>query len=196
MDKVRDAGTWLILGALIAVPIALAVTSPLLAWREPIYIAAGLAGVVGLCLILLQPLIIAGSLPGITRRVGRTLHPWLGGFLVLTVIVHIVGLWFTSPPDVLDALLFRSPTWFSVWGVIAMWSAIAAALLVAFRGKSPARRARVRRLHVVLTTLVAITTIAHAILIEGTMEFTSKLVLCTAVLVAMGVSVFTLRSWR
>ena len=50
---------------------------------------------------------------------------------MLTVIVHVAGLWLTSPPDVIDVLLFRSPTPFSAWGAIAMWAVFAAALWAA-----------------------------------------------------------------
>ena len=54
--------TLLIWGALLlaaAIPLVAAGQSPLLAWRSPVYIAAGFAGVMGLVLILLQPLLIA-----------------------------------------------------------------------------------------------------------------------------------------
>ena len=57
----------------------------------------------------------------------------------LRSLIHVGGLWITSPPDVIDALLFASPTPFSAWGVIAMWAIFVAALLAAFR-----RRLRLR----------------------------------------------------
>ena len=59
--------------------------------------------------------------------------------LVVAVVIHVAALWITSPPDVVDALLFASPTPFSAWGVIAMWAVFAAALLAALR-----RRLRLR----------------------------------------------------
>ena len=135
MDKkwARVILLWAALVAAIAVPIAAAVTSPLLAWRHPVYIAAGFAGVVALALLLLQPMLIGGYLPGLLAHRGRRAHRWIGGALVVAVVIHVGGLWITSAPDVIDALLFASPTPFSAWGVIAMWAVFAAALSAAFR---------------------------------------------------------------
>ncbi len=118
---------WLIWGAVataIAVPIVAATLSPLLAWREPVYIGACLAGVAGLGLMLLQPLLIGGLLPGFSPYQAQRVHRWTGALLVAAVIIHVAGLWITSPPDVIDALLFRSPTPFAAWGVIAMWATL------------------------------------------------------------------------
>ncbi|MCJ9736642.1 ferric reductase, partial [Bradyrhizobium sp. PRIMUS42] len=47
----------------IGVPVALAATSEQLAWRGPVYIIAGFAGIVALGLVLVQPLLIGGYLP-------------------------------------------------------------------------------------------------------------------------------------
>ena len=116
-----------------AVPIGAAAASPLLAWRAPIYIAAGFAGIVGLALLLIQPLLIGGYLPGPSPSRARRLHPWFGGLLVAAVVLHVGALWITSPQDVIDVLLFQSPTPFSVWGVIAMLAIFVTALLAALR---------------------------------------------------------------
>ena len=124
---------WLALATAILVPLVFAASSPLLAWRQPIYIVAGFAGAVAMSLLLIQPLLIAGDLPGASAQKGRRVHRWIGGALVAVVIVHVVGLWFTSPPDVIDALLFVSPTPFSAWGVIAMWALFGAAALAVWR---------------------------------------------------------------
>ena len=48
--------------------------------------------------------------------------------LVIAVVLHVAGLWVTSPPDVIDALLFVAPTPFSNWGIIAMWALFATGL--------------------------------------------------------------------
>ncbi|MEM9970867.1 MAG: ferric reductase-like transmembrane domain-containing protein, partial [Pseudomonadota bacterium] len=119
----------------VLVPLAIAATSPLLQWRSGIYIAAGFAGVLGLALIFLQPLLAGGYLPGLQRGVARRFHKWTGIGLVLAVVIHVVGLWVTSPPDVIDALLFRSPTPFSAWGVVAMWAVFLSVTLVALKGR-------------------------------------------------------------
>jgi hypothetical protein len=129
----RVALIWAVLAAAIGVPIALSLTSDLLEWRGPVYIVAGLAGMLALGFLLVQPLLIAGYLPGLSAFRGRRVHHWIGGALVVAVLVHVGGLWFTSPPDMIDALLFASPTPFSPFGVVAMWAIFAVAVLATIR---------------------------------------------------------------
>src|SRR3954453_12316143 len=94
---------WLALALAICVPIVLAATSPQLAWRGPVYILAGFAGIVALGLMLVQPLLISGYLPGLSAFRGRRVHQWIGGALVAAIVIHVAGLWITSPPDMIDA---------------------------------------------------------------------------------------------
>src|ERR1700752_4895657 len=89
---------WAALAAAICVPIAAATASPLLAWRDAVYILAGFAGIVALGLVLVQPLLIGGYLPGLQAYRGRRVHYWIGGTLVVAVVIHVAGLWITSPP--------------------------------------------------------------------------------------------------
>ena len=186
---------WAALAAAVAVPIAVAAASPLLAWRDPVYVAAGFAGVIAMTLLLLQPLLAGGYLPGLPRPRGRRVHRWIGGALLAAVVLHVAGLWLTSPPDVIDALLFRSPTPFSVWGVIAMWAVFAAALLAAFRRRLRLATRRWRFAHTTLATVVVAGSVIHAMLIEGTMGTASKAMLCALALAATAWVVFDLRSW-
>jgi predicted ferric reductase len=164
------------------VPIALAAASPLLAWRGPVYILAGFAGIVALGLALVQPLLIAGYLPGLSAYRGRRVHHWIGGALVVAVVVHVGGLWITSPPDMIDALLFASPTPFSPFGVIAMWAIFAVALLAAFRRRLGLRTWRM--VHMSLAVIIVAGSVVHAMLVEGPMETVSKAALCALVLAA------------
>lgn len=184
MSRGRRILIWAALAAALAAPIALAAASPLLAWRDPIYIAAGFAGVIGMALLLLQPLLIGGYLPGLSPRRARRLHAWVGAGLAAAVAVHVAGLWATSPPDVIDVLLFRSPTPFSVWGVLAMWAVFAAALLAAFRRRLRLRPAVWRLCHIALAAAIVTGGVVHAMLIEGTMETLSKSALCALVALA------------
>lgn len=176
-------------------PIAAAATSPLLAWRDPVYIAAGLAGAIAMGLLLVQPLLAGGYLPRLSARGRVQVHRWVGGFLVVAVLVHVAGLWITSPPDVVDALLFVSPTPFSAWGVVAMWAMFAAALLAAFRRRLRLRPRTWRLGHTVLVTVTVVGSVVHALLIEGTMETLSKAALCLLVLAATAKAVTDLRAW-
>ena len=195
MPSPRAVLTWAALVIAIAVPIAAAAASPLLAWRDPIYIAAGFAGVVALGLLLLQPLLMGGDLPGLTGFRGRRAHRLVGTVLVVAVVLHVAGLWLTSPPDVIDALLFASPTPFSAWGVIAMWALFAAALLVALRKALPVPPRFWRIGHTSLAAVVVGGTVVHALLIEGTMETVSKAALCLLVAAATVRVIVDMRVW-
>src|SRR6188508_1090200 len=143
MRLARVTLIWAALAAAICVPIAAAVASPLLEWRGPVYIAAGFAGIIALGLMLVQPLLIGGYLPGLSAYRGRHVHHWIGGALVVAVVVHVGGLWITSPPDMIDALLFTSPTPFSPFGVIARWAIFAVALFALLRRRLGLRTWRI-----------------------------------------------------
>lgn len=175
---------WAAFAVAVGVPLAAAAMSPLLEWRGPVYIIAGFAGIVGLGLMLLQPLLIGGYLPGLSARLGRRAHHWIGGALVVAILIHVGGLWFTSPPDMIDALLFESPTPFSPFGVIAMWAIFAVALLAIFRRRLRPRTWRTA--HMLLAIVIVIGSVIHGLLIEGTMETISKAALCALVLAATG----------
>jgi predicted ferric reductase len=186
---------WGALAVAVIVPVAIAANSPLLAWRSPVYIAAGLAGVAAMMLVLFQPLLVGGYLPGLPRSRGRRLHRWVGAALVTAVALHVAGLWLTSPPDVIDALLFVSPTPFTAWGVIAMWAVFAAASLAALRRRLRLRP-RVWRLgHTALVMVVVLSSVVHALLIEGTMGTVSKVVLCALILAVTVKAPLDLRTW-
>ncbi|CTQ60470.1 ferric reductase-like transmembrane domain-containing protein [Roseibium album] len=195
MGRTRAILIWGVLAAVLLIPVAAAAASPLLQWRQPVYIAAGFAGIIAMALLLVQPLLAGGYLPGLARQRGRRLHRWVGGVLVLAVIVHVAGLWITSPPDVIDALLFRSPTPFSVWGVIAMWAVFAAALLAAIRRRLQLRPRTWRLAHTSLVLVIVAGSVIHALLIEGTMETVTKVALCGLVLAAFLKAFADLKVW-
>jgi predicted ferric reductase len=185
---------WAALAAAICVPIAAAAASPLLAWRDPVYILAGFAGIIALGLVLVQPLLVGGYLPGLSGYRGRRAHHWIGGALVVAVVVHVGGLWITSPPDMIDALTFTSPTPFSPFGVVAMWAIFSVALLAAFRRRLGPRTWRIA--HMSLAVVIVLGGVVHSVLIEGTMETMSKAALCTLVLAAAIKVMAERRVWR
>ena len=187
---------WAALAAAVFVPIAAAAVSPLLEWRDPVYILAGFAGIIALGLALVQPLLIAGYLPGLSAYRGRRVHHWTGGTLVVAVMVHVGGLWITSPPDMIDALLFASPTPFSPWGVVAMWAIFAVALLATLRRRLGLRPQTWRIAHMLLAVVIVVGSVVHGMLIEGAMETVSKAALCALVLAVTVKVMADLRVWR
>jgi hypothetical protein len=84
----------------------------------------------------------------------------------------------------IDALLFRSPTPFSPFGVIAMWAIFCVALLAAFRRRLGLAPRTWRMAHMVLAVVIVSGSVIHGLLIEGTMETMSKAALCALVVVA------------
>lgn len=191
----RNLSIWIGLAAALSLPVIAAAQSPLLAWRDPIYIAAGFAGIVALALLLLQPVLVAGYLPGVSTGATRRIHRWSGAALVLSIVIHVGALWITSPPDVVDALLFVSPTPFSDWGVIAMWAIFASALLGATRTRFRARLRTWRISHSALAGIIVIGSVVHTLLIDGTMETVTKYALCALVLAVTAKALFDFRAW-
>ena len=189
----RGTLLWGVLLAVTAFASGAAATSPLLEWRDPVYIAAGLFGVVAMAFLAIQPLLAAGRLRGLSLQRSRRIHRLMGAALVAAVILHVAGLWITSPPDMIDALTFTSPTPFSNWGVIAMWAVFVAALLALCRRRVGLRVFRIA--HTALVVLVVITSCIHALLIEGTMETVSKVILCVFVLLVTAKVVIERRVW-
>ena len=195
MNRRRAILIWVALALVVAVPIIAATMSPQLAWRSPIYIAAGFAGIVAMSLLLIQPLLAGGHLPSLPAPKGRRNHRLVGLALVSAVAIHVAALWQTSPPDVIDALLFVSPTPFSAWGVVAMWTVFASALLAAFRKRLGLRPKTWRLGHTALAGITVIGSVVHAILIEGTMETMSKFALCALVIIATAKVIYDLKIW-
>lgn len=143
---------------------------------------SGFAGIAALCLFPLQPILAHEG--GINGRVG---HRWIGGVVIVLILVHVGGLWVTSPPDVIDALLFRSPTPFSVWGVVSM-IAIFVLAVVAIRRRRIAPMVW-RRIHMAIVGGAVL----HTVMIIGTMGQVSKYALCAVVLLAAGWGVWRTR---
>ncbi|EEE43090.1 ferric reductase-like transmembrane domain-containing protein [Roseibium alexandrii] len=195
MKPFQKAVLWGLISAVVIAPLLAAASSPLLAWRDPVYIASGFAGILAMALLVLQPLLAGGLLPGVSLAKSRAVHRWAGTLLVLMVVLHVGGLWVTSPPDVVDALLFRSPTPFSAWGVIAMWCIFAAGLVAVLRRRLRWRPKTWQKIHSTLALGVVIGGAAHAFLIEGTMEPVTKAVLCVAAVVVTLKAIRDLRIW-
>lgn len=182
MRSIKGTLIWAALAAAFCVPLAFAAVSPLIEYRSTVYTVGAFAGIVAMGLMLVQPLLIGGYLPRLSAYRGRRAHHWVGGALVLSVAIHVGGLWIANPPDMVDALLLRSPTPFSPWGVAAMWAVFAVAILAAVRRRMGLRAWRI--VHTSLAVVIVVGSVVHAMLIEGTMETMSKAALCALVLAA------------
>jgi len=195
VPSVRSVLNWAGFAVAVIVPIVIAAMSPYLAYRDSVYVIAGFAGIAAMALILAQPLLVGSYLPGLAALRGRRAHRVIGIALVVAVVVHVGGLWLTSPPDVIDALLFTAPTWFSVWGVIAMWTLFAAAIFAAVRRRLRVPQRLWRLGHTILVSITVLGAVSHAILIEGTMGTLSKAALCVLLIAALGKVLIDLRPW-
>lgn len=197
MSRTRQTGsallTWAGVAAVAAGPVLIATLNPFLAYRGPAYIVGGFAGIVCLALLLIQPLLAAGYLPAPDPARARRWHPALGAAIFACVALHVGGLYLTSAPDTLDALLLVSPTPFSVYGVVAMWGVVLTALLVALRRRLRLRYPAWQVVHNALALVVVVATVIHAVQIEGAMGTASKWALCLAVLLATGKALLDLR---
>lgn len=178
----RAIVAWMLAAAIITVPIAVAAASPLQSYRDPIWVAGGMAGVVGLTLLFLQPVLIGNLLPGLGSSRSRSWHRWVGSAVVAAVLLHVGALYVTSPDDILDALLLVSPTPFALYGVIGLAGVVATALVASLRDRLPA--VLWRATHVGLAVVVVVASVVHAVQIDGVMGTASKWALCVFAMAA------------
>lgn len=192
--RLLTVAVWAGVAVVMAAPVLLAAASPYLAYRNLAYITGGFAGIVALALLFVQPLLAAGYLPGTARD--RRWHRLAGAAIVGLVLLHVAGLYITSPADTTDALLLVAPTPFSVYGVAALWGVVAIAAMVALRRRMGLRYATWRLLHNGVALAVVVATVIHALQIEGAMEPVSKWALSLAVLAATAATLLDQRMLR
>jgi predicted ferric reductase len=183
-DGRRRITAWVVVAVVAAVPVLAAAASPLQGGRELLWITGGMAGVVALSLLFVQPLLMAAAPPLLAARDGVRWHRWGGMVIVAMVALHIGALYAYSPDDITDALLLVAPTPFSLYGVISLWCLVLTAVLAATRRVFKLGYKPWRILHSVLAVAVVGAGAIHAIQIEGAMEEYSKLAICIAALAA------------
>ena len=180
----RAIALWVLVAVGTIVPVAIAATSPLQASRDFMWIVGGMAGVIALALLLVQPLLASTFLPGLKSYEGRRWHRWIGFLVVFCVILHVGGLYLVSPDDIADALLLVAPTPFAIYGVVGLAGVLAIAVLVAMRSMLGMRYASWRIVHNLLAVVVVGASIVHAVLIDGAMGEVSKACLSALVVAA------------
>jgi predicted ferric reductase len=173
---------WIIVAAIAAVPVIAAAASPLQKGRELLWVIGGMAGVVAMSLLFIQPLFKAAVPALLTPRHGIYWHRIGGIAIVAMVALHVGALYAYSPDDITDALLLVAPTRFSLYGVISMWCVVLTAILAATRRLLRLDYGLWRILHSVLAVAIVASGAIHAIQIEGAMEDYSKFAICIAAL--------------
>ncbi len=173
---------WIIVAVIAAVPVVAAAASPLQKGRELLWVIGGMAGVVAMSLLFVQPLFKAAVPTLLGARGAMRWHRICGVAIVAMVALHIGALYAYSPDDITDALLLEAPTRFSLYGVISMWCLVLTALLAAARRVLWLDYQLWRITHSVLAVAIVASGAVHAIQIEGAMEDYSKLVICVAAL--------------
>ncbi|PZO02257.1 MAG: ferric reductase [Hyphomicrobiales bacterium] len=179
----RRLAAWLLIAVIAGLPVLVAAASPLQRGREALWITGGMAGVVALSLLFVQPLLMAAAPQLLQARAGVKWHRLGGIAIVAMVALHVGALYLYSPDDVTDALLLVAPTPFSLYGVISLWCLVLTAALAATRRVLKIGHRPWRILHSVLAVAVVGAGAIHAIQIEGAMEEYSKLAICLAALV-------------
>lgn len=175
---------WAAVLLIAASPVAVAAASPLLRGRDLVWVFGGMAGVVALSLLFVQPLLASAWLPGTRGRTGIAWHRLTGALALGLVLAHVGGLYVYSPEDIADALLLVAPTPFSLYGVTGL-ATLSLAALVGFSR----RRVRLppgvwRGLHLCIAAVAACASVIHAWMIEGAMGEITKGMVCAATVVS------------
>lgn len=178
------AVAWIVVAVIAIVPVVAAAASPLQRGRELLWVIGGMAGVVALSLLFVQPLLTATAPTLLPAARGLRWHRWSGIAIGLSVLLHVGALYAYSPEDVMDALLLVAPTPFSLYGVISLWCVVLTAALAAARRRLRLGHRRWRIAHSVLAVAIVSAGAVHAVLIEGAMEDVSKYAICLAALAA------------
>jgi Ferric reductase like transmembrane component len=176
------------LAALLIVPAAAAVASPLQVGRELSWVFGALAGVVALSLLTVQVLLPTSWLDGLLVGRDRRWHRTVGLVIVGIVLAHVAGLYVYSPDDVRDALVLAAPT-YSRLGVLSAWSVGLSVTLALGRRRLGLTHADWQILHSTLAVAVVTTAVGHAVMVRGTLDGPAELLVCGAALVAVSAAV-------
>lgn len=175
---------WLPVAALVVWPILVAAVDPLQRGRDALWVIGGLAGVVALASLLLQPLLAIGAKTGLSPLAARHWHRWVGLSVAGAIIVHVGALLLYSPDDMWDALLLTAPTPFSLYGVIGLWTALLSVgvAIAARKRRLPIKPWQI--VHSVLAVVIVGSGSIHALMIDGAMGQPSKTIIVVAALAA------------
>ena len=168
----RTLGLGAAAGAVVAVPVTLALTDRHLAGASAALVLSTLAGTLAVSAVAVQPLLARG------RRIAR--HQILGTVAVTLVVVHVGALFVEAPDDAWFALSPDGPTRARM-ALIATIALFAVVALGALRPRLPISAPTWRVLHAYLALVVIALGIGHAILTDGALDDAG-----TAVLLILG----------
>ncbi len=159
-------------GAVVALPLSLALTDRHLADASAALLVSTAAGTLAASALAVQPLLAR------RRRIGR--HQLLGAVLLGLVLVHVGALFVESPGDARFALSPDGPTRARM-ALIATLALFAVVALGALRTRLPLAPGTWRALHAYLAVVVIALGIGHAVLTDGALDDAG-----TTVLLALG----------
>ena len=154
--------------AVVAVPVAIAVTDRHLSGASTALVVSTTAGAIAAGAIGLQPLLAAG------RRIAR--HQATGAVILALVLVHVGALLVESPEDAWFAMSPDGPTRARM-ALIATVALILAVVLGALRGRLRWHPTTWRVLHGYLAVVVIALGLGHALLTDGALDGVGTVVL-------------------
>ena len=157
----RRVALWAALAAVVAVPLALALTDFHLEGAPAALVLSTAAGALAVSALVLQPL-LAGR-----GRIGP--HRMLGAVALVLVLAHVAGLFVVAPDDALFAMSPDGPTRARM-ALIATIALVAVVALGVGHGRLPIGAASWRILHAFLAVLVIALGIGHAVLTDGALD--------------------------
>ena len=160
-------------GAVVGLPLFLALTDRHLAGASAALVLSTTAGTLAASALAMQPLLAR------RRRIAR--HQILGSLVLCLVLVHVAALFVESPGDAWFALSPAGPTR-ACMALIATLALFCVVALGALRTRLTISPGTWRLLHAYLAVVVIALGIGHAILTDGALDDAG-----TAVLLALGV---------
>jgi len=148
-------------GAVVALPLSLALTDRHLADASAALVLSTVAGTLAASALAVQPLLARW------HRIGR--HQLLGSVVLCLVLVHVAALFVESPGDAWFALSPDGPTRARM-ALIATLALFAVVALGALRTRLPFAAATWRLLHAYLAAVVIALGLGHAVLTDGALD--------------------------
>jgi predicted ferric reductase len=158
---VTDRAVIAVAVAVVAVPLAVALTDPHLSGASTALVVSTATGAVAAAALGLQPLLAAG------RRIAR--HQLLGATVLALVLVHVGALVIESPGDAWFAMSPDGPTRARM-ALIATIALVLAVALGALRGRLRWHPTTWRALHAYLAVVVITLGLGHALLTDGALD--------------------------